>query len=157
MNPIAVVDSTGSALTSWTPLYVLLGAFVAVLVFLFFWGRSGGSTETGFAQFLLRIPDGLERLVRIPGWAAATIGMSLFGLFVAGQAFYNDVAWHVALGRDKNLFTAPHTGIVIGLGLILMSGLIGVPANTATPYDQDEVAWALYQWQGAGPWGGHCP
>ncbi len=34
--------------------------------------------------------------------------------------------------------------------------LVGVPANLATPYDQDEVAWALYQWQGAGPWGG-CP
>jgi len=45
---------------------------------------------------------------------------------VAGQAFYNDVAWHVALGRDKELFTAPHTGIVIGLGLILMSGVVGV-------------------------------
>jgi peptidoglycan hydrolase CwlO-like protein len=35
--------------------------------------------------------------------------------------------------------------------------LVGVPANTATPFDQDEVAWSLYQWQGAGPWGGHCP
>jgi muramidase (phage lysozyme) len=35
--------------------------------------------------------------------------------------------------------------------------LVGVPANVATPYDQDEVAWSLYQWQGAGPWGGHCP
>jgi hypothetical protein len=35
--------------------------------------------------------------------------------------------------------------------------LVGVPANVATPYDQDEVAWSLYRWQGAGPWGGHCP
>jgi hypothetical protein len=35
--------------------------------------------------------------------------------------------------------------------------LVGVPVNVATPYDQDEVAWSLYQWQGAGPWGGHCP
>jgi peptidoglycan hydrolase CwlO-like protein len=35
--------------------------------------------------------------------------------------------------------------------------LVGVPANTASPYDQDEVAWALYQWQGTAPWGGHCP
>jgi peptidoglycan hydrolase CwlO-like protein len=34
--------------------------------------------------------------------------------------------------------------------------LIGVPANLATPYDQDNVAWSLYQWQGAGPWGGSC-
>jgi hypothetical protein len=35
--------------------------------------------------------------------------------------------------------------------------LVGVPVNTASPFDQDEVAWALYQWQGAAPWGGHCP
>jgi predicted nucleic acid-binding Zn-ribbon protein len=34
--------------------------------------------------------------------------------------------------------------------------LIGVPANTASQYDQDDVAWALYQWQGKGPWGGAC-
>ena len=35
--------------------------------------------------------------------------------------------------------------------------LVGVPANLATPYDQDDLAWALYQWQGTGPWGGGCP
>ena len=34
--------------------------------------------------------------------------------------------------------------------------LVGLPANLATPYDQDDMAWALYQWQGEGPWGG-CP
>jgi peptidoglycan hydrolase CwlO-like protein len=34
--------------------------------------------------------------------------------------------------------------------------LIGVPANTASQYDQDDIAWALYQWQGAGPWGSRC-
>ena len=35
-------------------------------------------------------------------------------------------------------------------------GLIGVPPNTASPYDQDDVAWSLYQWRGSGPWGGGC-
>jgi len=34
--------------------------------------------------------------------------------------------------------------------------LIGVPPNTASAYDQDEVAWSLYQWQGSRPWGGMC-
>ncbi len=34
--------------------------------------------------------------------------------------------------------------------------LVGVPANTASQYDQDEMAWSLYQWQGTGPWGGSC-
>ncbi len=36
------------------------------------------------------------------------------------------------------------------------SELVGVPANLASVYDQDDVAWALYQWQGKGPWGGSC-
>jgi hypothetical protein len=31
--------------------------------------------------------------------------------------------------------------------------LIGVPPHTASEYDQDDVAWAVYQWQGTGPWG----
>ncbi len=34
--------------------------------------------------------------------------------------------------------------------------LIGVPPHTASQYDQDDVAWATYQWQGKGPWGGRC-
>jgi len=43
--------------------------------------------------------------------------------------------------------TAAHAG---------RSDLVGVPANVASPYDQDEIAWALYQWQGKAPWGGSC-
>lgn len=34
--------------------------------------------------------------------------------------------------------------------------LIGVPPHTASPYDQDDMAWTLYQWQGSRPWGGRC-
>ncbi len=34
--------------------------------------------------------------------------------------------------------------------------LIGVPPNQASVADQDAMAWALYQWQGKGPWGGLC-
>jgi len=34
--------------------------------------------------------------------------------------------------------------------------LVGVPPNVASVYDQDDMAWALYQWQGTGPWGGAC-
>ncbi len=43
--------------------------------------------------------------------------------------------------------TAAHAG---------RSDLVGVPPNLASPYDQDEMAWVLYQWQGTGPWGGGC-
>jgi peptidoglycan DL-endopeptidase CwlO len=34
--------------------------------------------------------------------------------------------------------------------------LVGVLPSSASAYDQDEMAWALYQWQGSGPWGGSC-
>jgi septal ring factor EnvC (AmiA/AmiB activator) len=34
--------------------------------------------------------------------------------------------------------------------------LVGVVPSNASPYDQDEMAWALYTWQGKSPWGGRC-
>jgi len=34
--------------------------------------------------------------------------------------------------------------------------LIGVDPATATPYEQDVMAWELYIWQGTAPWGGRC-
>jgi peptidoglycan hydrolase CwlO-like protein len=34
--------------------------------------------------------------------------------------------------------------------------LVGVLPSNASPYDQDEMAWSLYQWQGNSPWGGRC-
>jgi pilus assembly protein FimV len=36
------------------------------------------------------------------------------------------------------------------------SELVGVAPNTASEYDQDDLAWTLYQWQGNSPWGGRC-
>jgi hypothetical protein len=34
--------------------------------------------------------------------------------------------------------------------------LVGVLPSVASQYDQDEMAWVLYQWQGNDPWGGRC-
>jgi peptidoglycan hydrolase CwlO-like protein len=34
--------------------------------------------------------------------------------------------------------------------------LVGVLPSHASQFDQDETAWALYQWQGKSPWGGRC-
>jgi len=34
--------------------------------------------------------------------------------------------------------------------------LVGVLPSQASAYDQDEMAWDLYQWQGNAPWGGRC-
>ena len=34
--------------------------------------------------------------------------------------------------------------------------LVGVLPSQASEADQDDMAWALYQWQGNAPWGGRC-
>lgn len=123
---IAAIEGAGSELASWSPLVTLLVVFAVIVVALIAFGRSGGNVESRTAAFLLRTPNALERLTGVPGWAAAAIGLSLYGLLVAGEGFYSDVAWHITLGRDNALFTAPHTSIVLGLGAIFGAGLVGI-------------------------------
>jgi hypothetical protein len=126
MTTIAAIEGAGSELASWSPLVTLLIVFAVIVAALVAFGRSGGNVESRTAAFLLRTPNALERLTGVPGWAAATIGLSLYGLLVAGEGFYSDVAWHITLGRDETLFTAPHTSIVLGLGAIFGAGLVGI-------------------------------
>ena len=123
---VSAIDGSGSELASWSPLISLLVVFTAIVAALVVFGRSGGDVQSRTAAFLLRTPNALQRLTGVPGWAAATVGLSLYGLLVAGEGFYSDVAWHITLGRDDKLFTAPHTSIVLGLGFIFLAGLIGV-------------------------------
>lgn len=123
VDPTAV--SGGSALASWTPLVVLLTGFGVIAAALLMFGRPA-DTGGAFARHALRIPNALERFTGAPGWAMAAVGTSLFGLLTAGVGFYSDVAWHVALGRDEVLFTAPHTAIVVGLGLIANGAALGI-------------------------------
>jgi hypothetical protein len=145
---VALVDGSGSALASWSPLLTLLLVFGVIVAALIAFGRGDGDVDGKVAAFLLRTPNALERVTRVPGWAAATVGLSLYGLLVAGQGFFRDVAWHIALGRDKNLFTAPHTSIVIGLGAIFLGGLVGIGyaslqrVPTALRWKQVRVPWS---------------
>ncbi len=122
---IAEIEGSGSELASWSALTTLLIAFAVIVAALVAFGRSG-NVDSKVAAFFLRTPNALERLTKVPGWAAATVGLSLYGLLVAGEGFYSDVAWHITLGRDDALFTAPHTSIVLGLGFIFLAGLVGV-------------------------------
>ncbi|MFL6243672.1 MAG: transglycosylase family protein, partial [Acidimicrobiia bacterium] len=34
--------------------------------------------------------------------------------------------------------------------------LVGVDPRDASEYDQDDMAWTLYEWKGNSPWGGRC-
>ncbi|MGH9276295.1 MAG: hypothetical protein ACRDZU_16745, partial [Acidimicrobiales bacterium] len=119
----------GSALASWTPFWSLVVVFVAIVAGLAIVGRSA-ARPWPFLQPLSRVPNGLTRITGIPGWAAVAIGMALFGLLVAGQGFYADVSWHIALGRDDELMTAPHAGILLGLVMILGGAVLGTLVAT---------------------------
>jgi hypothetical protein len=121
----------GAGLASWTPLITLLVGFAVIVAVLVVAG--GRSPEArGPWGWLQRVPAALEQVTGIPGWAAGMIGTAAFGLLMAGIGFYNDVAWHVGLGRDKQLFTAPHTMIVVGLGFITLAAGVGITFATAT-------------------------
>lgn len=119
-------DAWGSELASWSPLTGLLVAYAVMVVSLLVAGR-GSPLE--------RIPDALQRLTGIPGWAAAAVGTTFMGLLIAGEGFYSDVAWHIALGRDEVLFTAPHAAIVVGLGFILVAAGLGTLFATVQQVD----------------------
>lgn len=117
-------------LGDWKPLIGLLFVYVLCVVLLTVFGR--GKLGADPRLHARRISDSLERLTKIPGWAAAMVLTSTFGLLVAGMGFYSDVRWHVSLGRDDQLFTAPHTAIVLGLVTIFGSAFIGEFFASAT-------------------------
>lgn len=129
----------GSALASWTPVTSLLGAYVVAVVLLW-WAGEPGRGDLMPLGALQRIGRGLTRVTGIPGWAAVAIGQSLFALLVAGVGFYSDVAWHIALGRDEELFTAPHTAILLGLIGILSAAVLGTILATL---DRWERGWRI--------------
>ena len=110
-------------LGDWRPLFGLLAGFVGVVVALAVTGKQ--RKGYGATYLLPRVSESLQRITGIPGWTAAAVGTASFGLLVAGMGFYNDVAWHVRLGRDKNLFTAPHTAIIVGLFFIFAAAVVG--------------------------------
>ena len=126
----------GSSLASWDELVFLVGAFLVVVAVLFALGVAEPSW--GALRHLSRVPRGLTRVTGIPGWAAVSIGLALFGLLVAGQGFYSDVSWHIALGRDDSLFTAPHTSILVGL--VFTTPLLAVDWRPLVPYSR-AVIW----------------
>lgn len=121
LDPVAVNGPRGSALADWWPLYGFAGVFVVIIVAAFV----AGGTRRAEHGDLMRIPAGLERASGVPAWAATTLLFSIYGLAVAGFGFYTDVEWHVGLGRDDDLFTSPHTAILLGLVMIACAAPAG--------------------------------
>jgi hypothetical protein len=107
--------------------FLIYGVIVAVLSVLG-WESSlrANLHRNPLVIFFKSISAGLERTTGYPGWAMAGALSGLCALGTAAVGLYWDVAWHIDFGRDKELFTPPHTMIVIGLAGIVYSACIAV-------------------------------
>jgi hypothetical protein len=91
-------------------------------------------------SWLERASSSLQRLTGLPGWCAGGVLLHSWALLSAGLGFFWDVAWHIDLGRDTQLFTPAHTLILLGLfGL----GAAGVLSITLATLDRAPTAWSL--------------
>ena len=65
------------------------------------------------------------------------------------QAYNSSGPYYGAYQFDQGTWnaTANHAG---------RGDLVGIDPRNASEYDQDEMAWTLYQWRGNGPWMGRC-
>jgi len=126
--------------TSWDHwVYVCLPfvLYVVVVLGLLIWGEHGEETNI-VKVFFRRISWSLERLTGHPGWVMSGVLSGLTVLGVAMLGLYWDVAFHIDVGRDKELFTPSHTMIVLGLGGLVYSALIAVIFATV---DRAPVGW----------------
>ncbi|MDQ6797457.1 MAG: hypothetical protein M3011_05435 [Actinomycetota bacterium] len=107
----------------WLWLVVPIGIYCGVSLALFVAGHSG-ETDNFVGFFFREISDSLRRLTGFPGWAMAGALTGLMFLGIAVMGFYWDVAWHIDLGRDKDLFTPAHAMILVGLGGLFFAAMI---------------------------------
>ncbi|MGI8802257.1 MAG: hypothetical protein ACR2KV_08800 [Solirubrobacteraceae bacterium] len=148
--------TTSFPASQWYYLIGLLVFYCVCVSLLFAFGKATGTPSMVKFPFL-QISDSLRRLTGFPGWAMGGVLTGLLFLLIAVIGFYWDVAWHIDLGRDKNVFTPPHVMILVGLwgisfaGVVtavmasiervripkaaMLLGLLGVVAATAFPID----------------------
>jgi len=123
-----VRNNTGD---EWVYVAAPLFAYGIVVLGLAAWGWGDGGDDRNILKgFFRSISRSLNRLTGLPGWCMAG---SLTGLTAAGLAafgLYWDVAWHIDYGRDKGLFTPPHTLILIGLNGLVFAAIIAVTFAT---------------------------
>lgn len=74
-----------------------------------------------------RVPAAwLERSSGVPLKYSLPATLGLLGLLAGGLGESTDIAYHVDFGRDDNLFTVPHTLILLGIGTIALAGLLAL-------------------------------
>lgn len=91
------------------------------------WFRRAGRRELGDdTRTLKAVGAGMAKRTGLAPWAAVGVLLGLWSLTTAFIGFMWDVAWHADLGRDRELFTVPHTLILLGLAGIGVSALASI-------------------------------
>ena len=120
MLAVVIEKAPQTGLVWWVPLLLLIAVLAAIVTTLTLTGpRDRGGVRRPAAA--------MARLTGLPAWCACGIGIALWSLSVALVGFIWDVAWHADLGRDKELFTPPHTMILTGLtgiGVAALSAIV---------------------------------
>lgn len=137
MIAAAVASHTSAVEWLWViGLFALLGG---VTGWLFLTGSAG--TARGLLRApVARIGSSLERVTGLPAWCAGGIAVAMWAQLVAVLGFFWDVAWHIDLGRDTELFTVPHTLILVGLLGLGVGALVSILYATVQRAD---TAWHL--------------
>ena len=132
MSDSFLVAAQGQGLSTQWPLIAVPLAVAAVAAGLLFRVGAPGDRPERWARQAARIPNTLERITGIPGWAAGVLAVGLFAPVLSVTGFYADVSWHTDFGRDKIIFTPPHTMITAGLMLLPVSAVLGIVSATVT-------------------------
>jgi len=120
----------------WLVLAISLGLLGGQLAY---FARAGRQASPGAALGRVdAIGRGIERRTSLPAWAGAGIVVGLWALTTAFVGFMWDVAWHTDLGRDRELFTVPHTLIILGLLGIGVAAVVSIMYATR---DRATVGW----------------
>lgn len=141
----------------WVYLVAPLAFYSMVVLALLGTGRTD---EPNIVRFFFRqISDSLQRVTGMAGWAMAGVLSALLVLLIAVLGFYWDVAWHIDLGRDEQLFTPSHVMILVGLGGLVYAGGIAVlfatidKAETGLRFAGLRIPWSSLGMMAAGAGG----
>jgi hypothetical protein len=113
----------------WIYVFFLIAVYLVVSFALWMFGfaQMGNDGLTNPVRIFFRgISNALARGTGYPGWAMAGVLSALVMLGTAAMGLYWDVAWHIDLGRDRQLMTPSHTMIVVGLGGLIWAALIAI-------------------------------
>lgn len=110
----------------WFYVFFLIVAYCLISLTLALVGDHPVDIANPVRLFFHGISSALERGTGYPGWAmaGALSGLAMLGTVALG--FYWDVAWHIDLGRDREVFTPSHTMIVLGLAGLMWAALIAI-------------------------------